>query len=100
MPSVYDFLQVTIPSGQKQAHVVEIEGGFDASWGVEVHTINPYEAEIDRLRGLTITDDYFYFESLYLNETGYHLLIKLSKEEYNVKQATAVTEFRRIQKSI
>lgn len=97
---VSSFLQVTIPSGQRQAHVVEVEGDFDADWGVEVHTVNPHEAEVDRVRELTIAGNRFHFQSLYLNETGYHFFIKMNRDTYQAIQASPRTEFRVIQRSV
>jgi len=97
--AVSDFLEIFIPSKQKHAHVVDIDGDFDAEWGIEVNTVNPHEAEIDRVRNLTITNSNFNFQSLYLNETGYFMQIKLNNTDFNVKEATARTEFRVIQRS-
>lgn len=49
--AVSAFLEVYIPSGQKQAHTVDIDGNFDAEWGVEVNAVNPPKR---RLIGLEI----------------------------------------------
>ncbi|TKH48105.1 hypothetical protein FC677_29570 [Bacillus cereus] len=87
-------LQIDIPTKQREAHKVHLKGSFDANWGIQVTTHNPYGAPIDRVRNLTITDNEFIFESLYLNETGYTFLIQLLDEEYTVLEATDITLFR------
>ncbi|WP_110932203.1 hypothetical protein [Paenibacillus bouchesdurhonensis] len=98
--AVSAFLEVYIPSGQKQAHTVDIDGNFDAEWGVEVNAVNPHEAEIDRIRNLTITNSNFNFKSLYLNETGYFIQIKMNNTDFHVSEATPRTEFRVIHRSV
>jgi hypothetical protein len=91
-----DFLRITVPWGQKQAHHVRLKGNFDADWGMEVQTPNPNGPGLDRLKNLSLTSDTFDLESLYLNATGYSILIKLNDPHYTVEEATAVTRFERV----
>lgn len=84
------FLKITIPWEQRQAHAIEITGNFDAGWGVQVKTANRY-ACIDRVAELTLTGTKFVFKSLYLNGNGYEFLIKLSNTNYTVVTASSTT---------
>lgn len=54
----------------------------------------------DRIRNLTITNSSFNFKSLYLNETGHFIQIKMNNTDFHVSEATPRTEFRVIHRSV
>lgn len=87
-------LFVRIPWRQDGRHVVEITGNFQSGQGVELHAHNPHNAEISRVRELSLTDNRFRFEDLNLNQTGYDFYIWLNNTNYTVVEATPETYFQ------
>ena len=91
-----EFLRVTIPEGQQQAHVVRLTGDFDGGYGVEFHSFAGGNTPIERTAELTINNENFIFRSLYLNTVGHIIIIKFgANTNYQVVEASSVTKFER-----
>lgn len=93
-----NYLKIIIPYNQTGSHRVNVSGPFDPTWGVEVHTANPYDAEIARVYDLTIEKHFFNFHCFSLNKTGYEFYLKFREglpdpTGYSVNDASDVTKF-------
>ena len=87
-------LEITIPMHQRGKHLVEVFGDFKESMGVEVHTHNPYNRPISRIKELTLSNKKFRFYDLNLNDTGYTFYIWMNSTHFDVASATPVADFR------